>query len=63
MHAQTHGTDLGGHSLRGSARLFLQTGRRMVAARGMGSMYYGVVPRLLQQVTAALFLCFGHVCV
>jgi len=47
---QTHGTSLSGQGLVGSTNLFIQTGKDMVARKGLGCMYYGVVPRLLQQV-------------
>jgi len=59
---QTRGTSLSGQSLVGSTNLFFQTGKDMVARKGMGCMYYGVVPRLLQQVCLTLrvaVLCAG----
>lgn len=51
---QTHGTDLAGKGLLGSAKLFLLTGQQLVARKGVASLYYGVTPRLLQQVPAAM---------
>lgn len=50
---QTHGTDMAGKGLRGSAALFVRTGADMVRRGGVGALYYGVVPRLLQQVPAS----------
>ena len=51
---QTHGTDLGGKGVLGSARLFFKTGSGMVKAGGIGSLYYGLAPRLLQQVPSSM---------
>ena len=50
---QTHGTDMAGKGLRGSAALFVRTGADMVRRGGVGALYYGVVPRLMQQVPAS----------
>lgn len=57
---QTHGTDLAGKGLLGSARLFIQTGHKMVATRGMSSLYVGMVPRLLQAVPSAT-ICWSSI--
>lgn len=51
---QTHGMSLSGQGLVGSMNLFYQTGKDMVARKGLGCMYYGVVPRLLQQVPSSM---------
>lgn len=51
---QTHGTNLTGKGLLGSAKLFLRTGQQLVSRKGVGSLYYGVAPRLLQQVPSAM---------
>lgn len=57
---QTHGTDLTGQGIIKSAGLFLATGKQMVANKGWGSLYVGVVPRLLQQVPSAM-LCWWSI--
>ncbi|GFR50429.1 hypothetical protein Agub_g12649 [Astrephomene gubernaculifera] len=51
---QTHGTDLSGRGLLGSARLFVQSGQRIVCRKGLSGLYVGVTPRLLQQVPSAM---------
>ncbi|EFJ47173.1 hypothetical protein VOLCADRAFT_105233 [Volvox carteri f. nagariensis] len=51
---QTHGADLSGRGVLGSAALFVKSGRRIVARKGLGGLYVGVTPRLLQQVPSAM---------
>lgn len=52
---QTHGADLGASKgLISSARLFMETGAQMVAKGGTGSLFYGLTPRLLQQVPSSM---------
>lgn len=57
---QTHGADAvaraGGGAL-GELAAFVATGRAMVAARGPGSLFIGLGPRLLQQVPSST-LCW-----
>lgn len=57
---QTHGTDLTGKGLLGSASLFWRTGQKMVTQCGLGCLYVGVTPRLLQQVPSAM-LCWWSI--
>ncbi|GIL53451.1 hypothetical protein Vafri_9052 [Volvox africanus] len=51
---QTHGADLSGRGLLGSAALFFKSGRRIMTRKGLGGLYVGVTPRLLQQVPSAM---------
>ena len=51
---QTHGTDLAGKGMLSSARLFFETAAGMAKTRGVGSLYYGLAPRLLQQVPSSM---------
>lgn len=51
---QTHGADLSGRGLLGSAALFVKSGRRIVSRKGLAGLYVGVTPRLLQQVPSAM---------
>ncbi|GLC69728.1 hypothetical protein PLESTF_000873400 [Pleodorina starrii] len=51
---QTHGADLSGRGLLGSASLFVKSGRRIMARKGLAGLYVGVTPRLLQQVPSAM---------
>ncbi|KAG2442226.1 hypothetical protein HYH02_009710 [Chlamydomonas schloesseri] len=51
---QTHGADLSGRGFLGSAALFVKTGRRIAARKGLAGLYVGVTPRLFQQVPSAM---------
>ncbi|KAG2434716.1 hypothetical protein HXX76_007606 [Chlamydomonas incerta] len=51
---QTHGADLSGRGFLGSAKLFVKTGRRIAARKGLAGLYVGVTPRLFQQVPSAM---------
>lgn len=51
---QTSGTDVAGRGLAGSARVFVATGKALVERRGLGALYVGLTPRLLQQVPSAM---------
>ncbi|KAG2491952.1 hypothetical protein HYH03_009684 [Edaphochlamys debaryana] len=51
---QTHGADLSGRGLLGSAALFIKSGRRILARKGPAGLYVGVTPRLFQQVPSAM---------
>ncbi|KXZ54726.1 hypothetical protein GPECTOR_4g794 [Gonium pectorale] len=57
---QTHGADLSGRGLLGSAKLFVKSGRRIVARKGLAGLYVGVTPRLLQQVPSAM-VCWAAI--
>lgn len=51
---QTHGADLSGRGVLASAALFVKSGRRIMARKGLGGLYMGATPRLLQQVPSAM---------
>ncbi|GLI67172.1 hypothetical protein VaNZ11_011385 [Volvox africanus] len=51
---QTHGADLSGRGFLGSAAMFFKSGRRIMTRKGLGGLYVGVTPRLLQQVPSAM---------
>lgn len=52
---QTHGQALGGSSgMLGSVGAFWATGRDMVARKGPGALYVGLLPRLMHQVPGAM---------
>lgn len=57
---QTHGNLVAGLSWSGQAAMFWRVGLTMVRLRGLGALFVGIVPRLIQQVPSST-ICWWSV--